>query len=423
MSVILILLISISGGDTLHFTLVQAVDYALENNPEIEQLELEYARAQTGVNKAISAFYPSISATGGYAYLTDVPVFQLDSMPIPMGQNENYSLQVSLQQVLFAWGKIYNAYKISDLGKEIAELKLVRKKQELRCAVSDAFYGLLVLEDMVQVSQKSLAQLKRHAQAVEERYKAGLVSQFDLLRARVQVSNLKPRVIKAEHGLNLAREGFKMLLGMDLTTDFTISGELKMVDEDFVLEELIDEALLNRIELKNLMKVKEIARLSEAIMRRSNLPVIVAGATYERKKPFSFTSGEWGSNVIFNIGFQFPIFTGFKNFYQQRDAALQLREAELALENLKKAIRLEVKKAHLNFIAAKEALLTAEKNVSQAEKAFEIIEKRYKNGLATNLEYMDAQLAAMQARTNYLSALKDYYSSKAEIQKAIGKEE
>lgn len=423
MLIILIFLLSVTPNDTLHFTLDEAIDYALEHNPEIEQLSIEFDKSHTKVGQARSAFYPSISASGGYAYLTDIPVIEFDSIPIPMGQSENYSLQISLQQVLFTWGKIYNAYKISGLGREIAELNLSRKKQEIRYSATNAFYGLLVLEEMVKLTRESLVQLKRHEDAVTKRYKAGLVSQFELLRARVQVANLKPRVIEAENGLKLAREGFKMLLGLDLSSEFKISGELKMTEEDFNLNELTDSALVNRIELKNLKKFEHIAKLSRSIVQRANLPTLVGGATYERKKPFSFTGNEWGSNIIFNVGFQWTLFSGYKNYYEHKEATLQLEQAHLAYENLEKGVTLEVKQAYLNFLAAKEALATSQENVGQAEKAFDIIETRYKNGLATNLEYMDAQVASMQARANYLSALRNHYTSRAEIHKAIGKEE
>ncbi len=418
-----LILFSIMQADTLHLTLDQAIDYALLNNPEIEQLVLAYEKSETQVGQARAAFYPSVTASGGYAYITNIPVIELDSIPISFGQSENYSLSVSAQQVLFAWGTIYNAYKITDLSSDIAELNLLRKQQELRYEVADAFYGLLVLDEMVGLSRESLDQLRRHAAAVETRYKAGLVPQFDLLRAQVQVANLKPQVISAENGLKIAREGFKMLLGLDLDTEFVIEGDLEIIQEDFVLDTLKDIALRERIELKNLKKYRQIAQLGKQIAARANLPAVVAGATYERTKPFGFMGDEWGSDVVFTIGFQMTLFSGFRNRYAYREATLQKKEAELAYENLQKAVTFEVKQAYLNLQAAGEALETAQENVAQAEMAFSIIEKRYRSGLATNLEYMDAQLAAQQARTNYLSALKDYYTSRAGVYKAIGKEE
>lgn len=423
MAFILIFIIGIAPIDTLELSLYQAIDYALQNNPEIEQLTLDAGTAQAMVDEARSAFYPSISASGYYAYMSDVAVFELDSIPIPMGQHENYNYQVSLQQVLFTWGKIYNVYKISDLGKDIAQLDMVRKRQEVRYSVTDAFYGILILKEMVNLSRESLVQLERHAKSVETRYRAGLVPQFELLRAQVQVANLKPQMIEAENGLKLAMEGFKMLVGLPLQQGFKLTGELQMVDDEFDIDSLTTAALGNRIELKNLKKYSRITELSKAIAARANLPSLVAGATYVRTKPFGFGGDDWGTNITFNIGFDFPIFTGFRNLAQYKQATLQVKGAQLALENLKKGIVFEVKQAFYNSQAAKQSIAAAQDNVTQAEKTYKIIEIRYRNGLATNLEFMDVQLAAMKARTNYLSALKRYYTSRAEIQKAIGKEE
>ncbi len=415
--------IALASGDTLNFTIDEAIDYALENNREIKQLTIEHDRAQARVGEALSAFYPTLSTSGFFVYLTDVPVLALDSIPIPMGRNENYNVQVSLQQVLFAWGKIYNAYRITDISQEIVKLKLERKQQETRYSVTNAFYGILTLEELVKLTEESHAQLKRHENAVRIRYQNGLVSHFDLLRAQVQVANLRAKVIEAENGLRIAREGFKLLLGVPLNNSIVVSGELKLDEETFDLETLTSTALTARAEIKNLQHLENISRLSLAITRRANLPTLFAGAQYERKKPFSFTGNEWGSNITFNVGVQFNIFDGFKNFYQEQQASLALKEARLALEGLREAITLQVKQAYLNFLAARDAAEAARENVSQAQKAFEIVETRYKNGLATNLEYFDAQLALMQAKTNHLSALKNYNGSKAEIYSAIGKEE
>ncbi len=423
MLAILTLFLSISATDTLTFTLDQAIDFALQNNPAVAQLTLAHEKSKTQVGQSISSFYPNITASGYFAYVTDVPVIEFDSIPIPFGTHENYALQVSLQQVLFTWGKLYNAYKISDLAKDIAELSLMRKRQEVRYSVTDAFYGLLVLDEYTRQTRASLAQLERFAASVETRFKAGLVSRFDLLRAQVQVENLKPQVIQVENTLKLAREGFKMLLGMDLDGEFTLDGELRMIEEDFSLDLLIEDAIQNRSEIKNLKKTERIAQLSQAIARRANLPSVVGGATYERRKPFSITGEEWGSSLTFNLGFEFPLFAGFNNLYKSREAGLVIKEARLALDNLERAIIVEVKSAFLMYLAAKEAIDAAEKNVGQAREAFNIIETRYKNGLATSLEVLDTELAYRQAQVNYLTALKNYNTALAEIYKAIGKED
>ncbi|MCX7994354.1 MAG: TolC family protein [candidate division WOR-3 bacterium] len=407
-------------ADTLQFTINEAIEYAYNNNAEVRQLVIELNKSSVDIGIARSAFYPVVTSTGYYAYLSELSIFQMDTIAIPMGQHENYNFQVSLQQVLFAWGKIYDAYRIAGLNRDIAELKLVRKKQEVRCSVIKSYYGLLVLEKMVELTKESMEQLKRHEESVRKRYEAGLVSQFDLLRARVQVANLKPRLIEAENGLRLAREGFKILLGLPQEIEFKLIDSLEITEEDFDLEFLKEEALKNRAELKNLEKLKKISTLAKTIKARANLPTLFAGVSYERKKPFSFGGNDWGSSLTFNIGFQFPIFSGYKNLYDYDKSKLQLKEVELAYENLTKGIILEVKQSYFNLNSAREEIVAAKENITQAEKALNIMETRYKNGLATNLEYLDTQLATMQAKINYLNALKDYLSARADLIRAVG---
>lgn len=423
MAIVFIFLACISATDTLHLNLDEAIAYGLEHNPEIKQMHINVERAEVQVNDAIAAYYPTLSMNGYFAYLSEVPVLEFDGMPIPMGQHKNYSVSVSLQQVIFAWGKLYNYYKIAEIQADMAKLTRQRTEQEVKYTIADAFYALLVFEEMVKLSQESLAQLIRHEDAVEKRYRAGLVPHFELLRSQVQVANLKQQVIEAENGLNLAREGFKMLLGMELEDEIIISGNLDKREEFYDLEELIDTAMEQRIELANMRNLERIAERGRDIARKLALPTIVAGATYEKSKPFGFGGDEWGSNLTFNVGFQFNIFSGFKTRYEYEKALLLLREAELAQENLKKAVKVEVKQSFLNLKAAEEGIAAAGENVIQAEKAFGIIEKRYRHGLITNLEYLDTQLAQMQAKTGYLSALKNYHSARAALLKAIGKEE
>ncbi len=423
MQIVIMILISIIPGDTLNLTLPDAIDHALKHNAEIQQYKIAHEKSVSYAGQARAAFYPTVTATGTYVYMTDIAVIQFDSIPIPMGQNENWDFQLSLQQVVFAWGKIYNAYRISDISQEIAKLAFLRKQQEVRYSVTETFYGLLVMEKMIEMIHESHDQLRRHYGSVEKRYKAGLVPQFDLLRAQVQVTNLNPQIIQAENGYKLMMEGFKMLLGLDLQTEIVLEGDLPVDGEFFELDKITEYALEHRIEIYNLKQTLKIVDLGREIATRSNLPTLFAGATYSYQKPFGFGGNEWGSNIIFNIGFQWSLFSGFSNYYKIKEATLQAKEAELAYDNLKKAIELEVKQAYMNYRSANEAVTTALDNIEQADKLVQLIETRYRSGLATNLEFMDVQLASMQAQTNYLSALKDYYTAVAGIKKAIGKEE
>lgn len=420
--IMIIAFILSTAGDTLVLDLDAAVNYALINNTEIKNLALDQEQARDKVREALGNFYPSLTATGYFAYLTEVPVIDFGGMPIPLGQHENYNVQVSLQQVLFAWGKLRDAYRLADINRSIAELMLQRKRQDICFRVTQSYYSLLVLKEMVTLTTESYRQLQRHEAAVRKRYEAGLVSQYDLLRAQVEVANIKPRVMEAENGLQLALNGFQMLLGMNLNQPFNIAGELDLSAETFDLDSLTMQALGNRPEIKSLEHAVQIGEISRSLIRRTNLPTIVAGATYAYEKPTGMTDNEWGSKLTFNLGFNMPIFSGFKTAAQVRQADLAIEKSRLAIEDVRKGIILEVKNAYYTFESSRELVAAARENLGQADRAVAMIETRYKNGLATNLEYLDIQLAQMQARTNYLNAVKDYHHARAAIFRAIGKE-
>jgi HAE1 family hydrophobic/amphiphilic exporter-1 len=416
------LLILGAGREPLALDLDSAVAYALANNPELKNLTMDRDKADLKISAAIGSFYPSVTAAGYYTHLSDLPRIEYGGLNIPLGQHENYSVQLSVQQVLFAWGKLYDAYRIAGIGKDIAALDLARKRQETRYSVTQAFYNMLVLRELAALTEESYNQLKFHEESVRKRYAAGLASQFELLRAQVEAANLKPRVMETENNLNLARNGFQMLLGMPLDQDFTIAGELEPDSGDYQLADLVDSALVNRAEIKNLENAERLARLNRSLIRRENLPTVVAGASYAYKKPLSITENEWGSSLTFTVGFTMPLFSGYKVLAQYRAAGLDVAQARLAIEEVRKAVTVEVKNCYFNFRTAQAMVAAARENLNQADQARAMAENRYRNGLATNLEYLDVQLAQRQAKTNYLNALKDYHTARAAIDRAVGKE-
>ena len=422
MTTLILIYLSVLPGDTMFLDLPGAIDYALVNNAGIRDLALGRDISKLKVDETAADFLPSLTASGYYSYVSYVPVIEYGNVRIELGQHDNYRAQLSLQQVIFAWGRLFDAYRLAGIEKQIADLNLVRKRQEVRYSVTESFYRLLIIREMVKVTQESYAQLKRHEDAVRKRCEVGLAVQFELLRAQVQVANLKPRLTEAENGLQLARNGFQMLLGMPLDQAFGLIGELDLADVDYELEGLTDSALANRAEIKNLEHAEKIGRLARSLISRNSLPSVAAGATYAYQKPAGVTDYGWGDNLTLNLGFNWPLFSGFKNLARYRAAAVNVKKARLAVEEVRKAVTIEVRNAFASYQSAREAVAAARENLAQADQALAMIDNRYQNGLATNLDYLDVEVARMQAKTNYLNALKDFHTARAAIDRAVGKE-
>lgn len=437
------------------FTLDEAIKYALNNNKSILASKEGVKSAEAGKMIAGGSFLPQINASGSYTRLdktasldmafpkygtlqmpvydnsdnvigyTIVPgVIGADTFNIQMSQLNNYVTQLSVQQPIFTWGKIINAYQISNLNLNATRESYRKDKNELILNVTKSFYGILVLQELVKVTEESYKQVERHIGVIEKRYNSGLASKFDLLRGKVQLANMKPHVLKVTNGLEIAKDGFKLLLGLPQDKTIELTGELKYdsagIDQTFSLEEATTFAHSNRPEIKSLYMQKEMAKKALTITRTSNLPNIVFVGNYYYEKPLNLTN-EWGNTWNVTLAATMPIFTGFSNLGKMKQAKSQLSQAEYGLKLLKEAVEMEVKSGHMALEEAKKLLESQKENVTQAEEALKIIEQKYENGLATNLEVMDTQLALTQAKTNWLQALSDYLTAKASLAKAIGK--
>jgi len=441
-----------SNNNTLLFSLDEAVMCALEHNEAIIAERGVVKEAEAGVMIARAGFLPKISAQGSYTRLAEVPAFEMpgpgfipvygDYMGYPdttniigwtigsvdtvntiafsMGETENYLARATLTQPLFTWGKILNGYQIAGLNLKAVKENYRKKKNELVFNVTKSFYGIFVLEELSKVTEDAYEQTKRHVDVVEKRYNAGLASDFDLLRAQVQLKNMEPQLIKVGNGLEMAEKGFKTILGLPQERVTELKGELKYEPFEVDVESLINEAITNRPEIKSLSLRKQMAEKVLSLTKRANLPDVALIANYDYKKPLYFEN-EWGTDWNVTIVARMPIFTGLENLGKNKQARERVREVRHYLGMLENMVELEVRSVCLKLKEAEKLVESQKENVTQAEKALAIVEKRYELGLATSLEAMDTQLAVTMAKTNYLRALSDYVIAEAELEKVVGK--
>ncbi len=424
----------------LEITLPGSIERALEHNEGILAEKDGVSQAEASVMVARSGFLPKITAQASYTRLAELPALEMpmfipeyrpdlggfiisgfDTVVFKMGEEENYVSRASLQQPLFTWGKILNGYQISKLNVNATKEDYIKNENELVFNVTKSFYGILVLEELVKVTEEAYKQVERHIEVVEKRYNEGLASKFDLLRGRVQLANMEPQVIKVKAGLEIAKTGFKMLLGLPQDTIVELKGELKVgAINELSLQECIAEAQVNRPEIKSLSLRKQMAGKALTIARKANLPNLVFIANYDYKKPLYFEN-KWGTDWNVTVALQMPIFTGLGNFGKERQASYQLSQAKHGFNLLKECIEMEVRAAYLQLEEVKKLVESQEGNITQAEEAMQIVEERYEQGLATSLEVMDTHLALTKAKTNWLQSLSDYLIAEAKLEKAIGK--
>jgi outer membrane protein len=438
-------------ADTLRLDAAKAVELALAN-PRVVQLaraKLEDAAAGKGVT--FGSFLPQVSASGTYTRLGTVseftmmaahesvfglPVFDpqgnyigktipvpvavgVDTFHLKLGSANNMALTGTVQQTLFTWGKLINAYRIAGLNLDMTIEGVRQARSQLRVDATSAFYQALLARKTVEVMNNALGQLKGHVGQVQSLYDNGMATKLDLMKATLGLQQMEAQVSQIESGTELALAALLNTLGLEPGTPVSFTEDLAPDSMAVELDSAQAQALRARPELKQLRDAVKMSELGVAIARTANLPTAFAQVNGYYKNPVGFSAG-WGTDWNATAGVSMPIFTGMSNASRLRQSQARVRQARVGLAMAEDGIRLDVHAQVLALNQESKNMKYQAKNVEVAEAALGLAEQRFQNGLLTNLDYMDSQLALTQARVSYLNALTNYRVARAKLQKAVG---
>ncbi|RLD18643.1 MAG: hypothetical protein DRI36_00895 [Caldiserica bacterium] len=420
-------------------TLEKAVEIAKKRSPVILMAKKEWEKARFQKGEARSYFFPVISLSGNYTYLSEIPEMKssyidtgidftnnnylyfkgIKEVRTPFGFENNYNWKLCFYYPIFSWGKIRNGYNIVSLKEKISYEDYVKKEKEIIAEVKKAFFGVLFLKKIVDISKESVDLLKEHLEVTERLFKEGKVSDYDVSRIKVQLVIAETKLIKAENDYVMAKKGLLNLLDLKDEGDWEIEGELKFEKKEFNLEDLKRRAIENRSEMKIVDKTLDILKRNLSLAYAENRPTISLFGSYVYQKPFYFEN-IWKKTWNVGATLDFPIFNGFRDFSKAKQIKSEIEKIKTLKSSLKSKIKLEVENAYLKIEEAKKRIEAQMENVEVARENYEIAKERYELGLMSDIEVRDAQFALTQAETEFYKAIFDYRTAIIELEKAVG---
>ena len=412
--------------EKLILNLEKSLETAYQNNRSLQSQKERINSAGFKIQEAKSGFYPNLSFQGSFTYLGVNPSFVVDipgvfSQKVTVGFHDNYTFALALQQSLFTWGRIRNRYSISNLNLSLEQENYIKNKQGITYNVTSSFYSVLLVGELIKVREDALKNIQEHLKTVELRYQAGQASEFDVLRARVQLANANLPLLQARQTYDLGLSSFKNMLGLPQESQIELDGQLSFQPIEVNLEDATQKALLQRPELRSLALQSQMALKSLAIAKAGNKPSLMGIANVLYENPW-YSQRKWDTDWNFTVALSFPLFDGFATRSKVNQARSDLKQLDLGEQDLKEGIKLEVKEAVTSLDLAKETILSQQETVNQAKESLRIAKVQYAQGIITSLEEMDAELALTFAQINYLQALADYLRAQAQYNKAVGEE-
>lgn len=435
---------------TMRLTLQEAIDLALSENPTIKVADLEVERYDYVRKEMLGNLYPSLSASGTYTYAV---VKSEISKGLSFGADNTIAAaaEVGLPLVVPA---VWRSIKMTKIQMENA-VELARASRiDMVNAVKKAYYNILLAEQSLAVLRSSEATVSKTVEDTRVQYEHGLASEYNLLTAEVQLSNLQPSIIQTANSIDVAKRLLKMYLSLPENIDIALVGTLDDF-RDAILNggEQLSTDVSENSTLKQLDIQAELLRQNLKLTQTSRMPTLAAFGQFaysgnDMQRPdFSAMMGGgatggttgstgnagtaeavkksfyWQHPISIGVSLSVPIFSGFKNTNKVRQVRNQIRQLELQREYVAKSTDVQVRSSINNLLTAREKMFANEKTVAQAQKAYDISNTRYKAGAGTILELNTAELSLTQAKLNYSQAIYDYISAKADYDQIVGKEE
>ncbi len=411
---------SAAMAESVDMTLEESVRTALDNNYSIKQQEAEYDSAVWARHQARRSFGPTVNwqstATKmGGKYYEDM-----------LKLSRNYGNTLSLTMPIYTGGQLEGAIKAADLAMNANELGLELSKQQVKAATMSAYYQALQAKNQIKVAQDSVNTLTEHLKNVNAQYTVGTVAKSDVLGTQVQMANAEQNLINANNSYDVAIASLNNVMGLPTDTELNLTDSLDYNVYEIPLEECTAYARSNRPDV--LMADYQVA-IAEAGVQQAKagyMPKVSAQASksWAGDSPFGSeeTDQRYGQSNNWTAGLVVSWDIWDNNVTQSKvnQSKAAVAKAEAAAENTRQSGDLEVRTAYLNLKAAEKSINTTQVAVDKAQEDYKIAQVRYAAGVGTNLDVMDAEEKLAQAQTNYYTALYNYNSSKAALDKAMG---
>ena len=413
----------------MRLTLSEAVDLALSENPTIRVAELEVARYDYVKRQTWGALLPQITAGGSY---TRSIVKSEMRGGLSFGADNTFAVQGDLSLPLFA-PSVYRTLRMNDAQMAAAVESARASRITLVAEVKKTFYNILLAEQSLAVLRESESTVQRTVDDTEVQYRNGLASEYDLLTAQVQLSNLRPTILQTENSIKLAKLQLKMYLSVPEEVELEVEGSLDaMRDEVLAGTDGLTIDLSENTELRSLELQEEVLYSSLRAANAGRLPTLAAFGTASYTgndmEPFmGMGAGDdsryfWTHPISVGLQLSVPIFSGLTKMNKSRELKNQIAQISLQRDYARQQIDVQVRAALNELLTARETMFAQEKTVEQARQAYRISDARYRAGAGTILELNSAQLAHTQAQLNFSQAIYDYLSAKAEYDRIAGRE-
>ena len=445
------------------FGLEQLARSALDSNRELIAARAGLEAAEEQVSEAWSSVYPTIDLNASYsrnispavnflpAIFFDPSAGPDDYIPIRFGADNTWASTISFEQPLFRPG-VFVAVGAAGRFRSFQDEVVRGQAQSVVTGVRTAYYQLLLAQEQVRLTQNSVERVRASLHETRSLNRAGLVSDYEVLRLEVELANLEPNLRRAENTVLQTRRQLAIQADIEDQESLRVEGTLAEMDlEDIsansaanqevlafvgfgggsagagAVDEALESASRSRSDLRQLELNEDLRRTEVRVEQMSYLPEVTLFGNYiinaqDNGNPNFFASGDGqrAYSRIIGLRVSVPIFSGFRQDARIDQRRASVRQAEAQTRQAVDMAASQVRSLVENADEALERARAQRLAVTQAGRGFEIASAQYREGLGSQLELTDSEVALRQSEFNYAQAVFDYLVARAQLDQATG---
>jgi outer membrane protein TolC len=425
------------------YTLDDCRRLAREKNADVRQAKMELEGAQETRKVAFTKYFPQVSGTLGALVAKDplldtktpsmnLPVYNGDlatlssasqyayvpSIPLKTGRWADLA-SLTVVQPLFVGGRVVQSNRLAGLGEDVARSKMALAGRDAVAQAEEKYWTLLSLQEKRRTLDAYDTMLARLSVQAQDAVTHGLATRNDLLKVRLKQSEVRVNRLQLESGLRLAVRDLRQHLGLAEDTALPLADTLPMPQDPASLAGFRQEALGRRLETRLLAQSVRSEELQADIEKATMLPSVLVGvdASYLKVSEFDGSSSLTAFGVV-----SVPISDIWSGYHSTEGHRIKMRQAQLQEAETRRKIAMGVDKDWDDLLRAYQASLVAGDAVAQSDVNLAEENDRYRNGLATLSDLLEAQTLRQQAVEKRVEAWKDYWAKRCGYLRSVGRD-
>lgn len=419
------------------YSLKEAQEFALKNSYVVKNAQADVKIAEKKIFETTTIGLPQVNGEVNFQNFIDIPTQVLpanafnpmanpnDLVPLRFGTNYNTNAGISASQLIFD-GSYIVALQASRTYSLVSKLSLSKTENDVKEAVAQAYYTVIVAEENKKVLQQSLDNMNKILKETEAIYKSGFTEEQDVDQMKVSVATLTNSLNRLNKQTDLAYKLLKLQMGLDVDSQITLTDNLSSLIADNTAETITNTEFKysDNLDYKILQTQTQLAKLNLRRERYGYMPRVGAFFSHTQnalRNDFDVfdTDKKWFPTTLWGLKISVPIFDSGMKGAKIGQAKQEYQKLLNTQKQIEQSLKIQAESAKADFSSAMERYMVEKENLNLTEKIYNKTLIKYKEGLASSMELAQAQAQFLSTQGNYVNAMLDLLNSKARLEKIM----